>query len=47
VHLGGGPCLECRRTALGDRHAKPDDEVELSRASWLASNAVVRRAKSR
>jgi single-stranded DNA-binding protein len=33
--------------SVGDRHAKPADQVELSRAYWLASNAVVRRARSR
>jgi hypothetical protein len=32
---------------MGDGHAKPGDQVELSRASWLASTVVVRRARSR
>ena len=33
-----------RATALGDHHAEPGDQVELSRAGCLAINAVVRRA---
>jgi Single-strand binding protein family len=33
--------------AVGDGHAEPDDQVELSRAAWLAGTAVLRRAGSR
>ena len=33
--------------ALGDHHAEPGDQVELSRAGCLAINAVLRRARSR
>jgi single-stranded DNA-binding protein len=32
---------------VGDRHAEPGDQIGLSRAYCLASNAVVRPARSR
>jgi Single-strand binding protein family len=47
IHRRGRGRRAGTKPAVGDRHTKPGDQVELSRPYWLASNAVVRRARSR